>query len=72
MTLMWWRSSQKISLERYGEGEKCVSHCSVSDVHVHVLCSARVPSTPDPSGLSVVMNKEDFNQIRVRTPLVVV
>lgn len=26
----------------------------------------RVPSTPDPSGLSVVMTQEDFSEIRVR------
>lgn len=26
----------------------------------------RVPSTPDPSGLSVVMTQEDFEEIRVR------
>ena len=29
-----------------------------------VLC--RVPSTPDPSGLSAIMTKVDFDQIRVR------
>lgn len=26
----------------------------------------RVPSTPDPSGLSVVMTHDDFDEIRVR------
>ena len=30
-------------------------------------CSSRVPSTPDPSGLSVIMTKEEFQQIKVST-----
>ena len=33
------------------------------------MFSSRVPSTPDPSGLSVVMTTDDFSQIRVREML---
>ena len=42
----------------------CVYAVSIDDNVVCVLY--RVPSTPDPSGLSVVMERNDFNHIRVR------
>ena len=33
---------------------------------VCVCVQRRVPATPDPSGLSVVMDSEEFTRIRVR------
>lgn len=62
MIPMWWRSSLKTSLERYGKNMSCASLAST----VGVFVVLRVPSTPDPSGLSVVMTREDFDEIRVR------
>ncbi len=49
-----------------------IATVTVSPVHVHVLFLThyvlyRVPGTPDPSGFTVILDRDEFSKIRTRS-----